>query len=163
MIRISIRQLIDANKRALDERKLGAFRAAQMEPPAQHRHLCLYRYPDGCGCAIGVALPEEVISQIVGNHLNSASLGKLTWESPDLNTPVEYEDRKIFEITQLLHDGWLRGTESWSNHALPLARLLGPVYGAFMDVHSRAFPILNEEAFRAWIDFLDAMHPEPKT
>lgn len=59
MQRLTTPDVVRAINKALKENRLGA---------AVGKTMCYYDYGDGCGCAVGVALNEDTLSQIKGRY-----------------------------------------------------------------------------------------------
>lgn len=95
MIRISIRKLIDGNRKALAEGTLGAL---------NRQSQCFYEYPNGCRCGIGTAFSNYAIGRLKKKRVNDRGVNRLV--SAGL---VEFEDFSVAEAIQELHDHWALG------------------------------------------------------
>lgn len=99
---LTLKAVVDANIASLEGRgrKLGALNGHSS---------CYYRYPDGCGCAIGVALPDDHplivnkdIATYCGTLLNETMLDNSSIIR-HLSFPPE-KDFKIMQDLQSSHD-----------------------------------------------------------
>ena len=86
--------LVSVNK-AIKNRKLGAARG--------HTE-CLYNYPDGCGCAIGVSLYEDTLNSIRAKACNGQYLQTVVGQGI-LSVKSETE-RLDMRTLQNAHDAW---------------------------------------------------------
>jgi len=108
---LTLREVIDANRKALAERRLGAFlftrpveeELSQLSEKPANR--CLYDYGDGHGCAIGVALNPETIAEIHRRNHNPVNVGGLM-----RNGLITCEDSEVIAISRIqrAHDNWAR-------------------------------------------------------
>lgn len=136
---ITLRHLIDMNMRALANKTLGAFLFRMVR----------YDYGDGCHrCAIGSALDDVQMAQIVGCGLNVAPLLKLLNEGI-----VAVEDEALFTVTQELHDRWAMQTK-YRKPAAPHPNL--EVEAFLVECNGK---VLDSDTFRAWIALLDRLYP----
>lgn len=136
---ITIRDLIDANLKALANKTLGAFLFRSIR----------YDYQNGCHrCAIGVVLGDEKVAEVVGSGCNAAALSKLI-----ISGLVQVEDEVLFQNTQLLHDRWAMGArfERIQKTGYPAE------IEAFLDEHSGEK--VDSQTFTDWINLLDRMYP----
>ena len=139
----TVRQLIDANRRALANRTLGAF---------LNNAECLYDYGNGCRCAIGVVLTDADLEEIRVNDANHSPVTGLID-----NALIEVEDAAVFGATQRLHDTWLSrrpfyiGDGNFQPRDLPmeLRRFITDFQGIG----------IMESNFVQWLDLLDKHFP----
>lgn len=112
--------VISANEKAIGEGTLIA-----MHPPGEQ---CLYRNWKGHGCAIGVALPEELIGRILmgdgSSSYNRATVHSLVNEglmkaAPAVHFIQLYHDR-------LVRDGEWPGPEAYMRKLKELQRKYEP-------------------------------------
>lgn len=149
---LSVRGVVDACKKALENQTLGAF----------HSNTCRYVYPDNVapggmvGCAIGVALPADIRKKLASGWMNGSSIGVLI-SKLNLAKPSE-PDMEVLRITQALHDAWASGM---STLALPLTPILAGDMAeplkAFIKKHNGKR--VKEGDFRTWITLLDEVYP----
>lgn len=146
---LTVRGVVEACKKALADRTLGAF----------HTKTCRYVYQDNeapaLGCAIGVALPDHIRRYVADRAVNGSPVGALI-ASRKLANPSE-ADLNVLKITQALHDNWA-GNETL---VLPLTVILASDMAEPLKafVVERNSGYVGETAFREWIALLDEMYP----
>lgn len=142
----TIRQLIDANRRALADRTLGAFRWTQGS----------YSYPDGCKCAIGVVLPDEVLTRLNDLDLNGILVHVLAKKKH-----IEVESVGIFRMTQILHDNWARRHKFFAGEMYVGGILYYDLSQEMKDfIVKMQGQVIVQKNFADWIDLLDRTYPE---
>lgn len=102
---LTLKAVVDANIASLEGRgrKLGALNGHTS---------CYYRYPDGCGCAIGVALPDDhplIVNRDTATCVGGVSLNEAVLNNPSiiehLSFPSESDYALMLDL-QSSHD-WL--------------------------------------------------------
>lgn len=137
---ITIRAIVDANRKALAERRLGAF---------AHKS-CQYKYDDGKRCAIGVVFSEAFAARLVQENDNFLAINEVRLA---YRGEVLLEHIPIVRMTQRLHDSWaVQDAMRDDGNDFPA----GPIQD-FVRKHSDT--IITESVFRAWIDLLDTTYP----
>lgn len=92
---LNLPDVIAKNRIALERRLLGA---------QNGNRECMYRYPKGMGCAIGVCLPEAIIARILDASVNRSGISNLAyWKILDYK---EHEFQRL-SLIQSLHDNWI--------------------------------------------------------
>lgn len=127
-IELTLRGVYEANIKAIREHKLGALAG---------KDSCRYDYGDGCGCAIGVALPkgqlakwpESLISER-GRFMETQQVTLDGLRKKKLVTIDPAHEGLLLDL-QRAHDGWIGGGRSrkdydFAMHAIALA--LGEIY-----------------------------------
>lgn len=142
----TIRQLIDANRRALADRTLGAFRWTQGS----------YSYPDGCKCAIGVILPDDVLTRLNELDLNNTLIHELTKKKV-----IEVENVGVFRMTQIFHDIWAQRHRFYVGEMFVSGMV---IYDLTMEMKEFIVRFngqhIVQKNFADWIDLLDRTYPE---
>lgn len=141
---LTIRDLIDADRRYLDEGKLGA------QTDTFGIRKCFYDYRDGRRCAVGAVLPERTLTRIHRDGLNNQPV-KL------LKRRVKMENFNVFAITQYIHDSWAQRGEFYGYDIEKRSDPVPSVVVAF--IAERKGKIADESMFRDWLDLLDTLYP----
>jgi hypothetical protein len=101
---ITIKEIINAGKKAYDEKSLGAQRGYCD---------CRYIYPDGSHCVIGASLNDETIAQIKKNCENRSGFVAIIKDKyidvkDSENKSIRYCDEEFNDLATLqnIHDKW---------------------------------------------------------
>jgi hypothetical protein len=113
---LTIPETLAAVRKALAENRLSA----------QHGGGCVYRTPEGYGCAIGVCLSEETAAAVDAAGLNDQSVRLIAFdEHVVLDGPSPF-----YVELQASHDAWANGRKSQAAFVAALNRLEAEYLGA---------------------------------
>jgi hypothetical protein len=101
--------VIEADRLAWEEGRLG------YQDAARAKDGCMYRYPGqpGCGCAIGVALPPDVLDRIEAAEENVSGL----YDIADHGFVIcSAEDDARLHVLQAAHDDAVRARSQSARH-----------------------------------------------
>lgn len=138
----TVRHLIDANRKALVDRTLGAFISDD----------CLYNYGNGYHCAIGAVLNIADLQLIEINDANHSPLVGL------INGGlIEVENITVFTATQKLHDSWLSGFSfSFGDYIVMTPNFPTELHMFLTQLVGQGVEEMN---FIQWIDLLNKHFP----
>lgn len=67
---------------------------------------CMYRTPEGLGCAVGGTMPDDLVAKVLASNGNTWRFGLLASDVPEVGTFYRGVDHSLIGRMQQVHDNY---------------------------------------------------------